>query len=495
MRFILFLFLISIIQPLFGQVPVFNKTYDLDVIWEWGLGLVERNGHYYMLQQKIGSTYPENRLILLDIDNNGMLQNSIDLLCTDSSICSPAYQGLIHDSENILLIYGEYREHPDSLSDGFIARYDLLNDSIIQFKRYGGTNTQGFLDLKKHPEGGYIACGGDKAIDDSGDIYAIRLDNNLETIWETTIPQLGFQFAYTIDYIEESGYFLVGKGLLNLGTAQIIAMKLDNLGHLEWYQILGGNGNNDGRHTGKVLNDGNLLVAANKRNNSNTDFDSYMIKLNLEGEIIWEQIYAADTRTLFNTNIIELDDGSIVVGGGKTISGTRYSRIVKFTAEGETIWEQLYHGRLPHDSYFYGIAKLDNEEFIAYGSTRGNDPMTQQDGWLVKMDSEGQSCADSPDCLLVNIAEVEASGNTQLTVSPNPVYNQALLYYYLPEVISNCSIQIYDLSGRLQFSELLTQAAQEGSVQLDVSTWPKAMYLVQIRSQGQILATQKLLVQ
>ncbi|MCH2081360.1 MAG: T9SS type A sorting domain-containing protein, partial [Saprospiraceae bacterium] len=124
----------------------------------------------------------------------------------------------------------------------------------------------------------------------------------------------------------------------------------------------------------------------------------------------------------------------------------------------------------------------------------GNDPITQQDGWIVKMDSEGQSCDDSPDCLLVNIAEVEASGKAQLTVSPNPANDQALLYYYLPKVLSNCSIEVYDLNGRLVFSELHQQASQEYGVQLDVSAWPSGMYVVQLRSEEGVLLASSLLV-
>jgi hypothetical protein len=272
-------------------------------------------------------------------------------------------------------------------------------------------------------------------------------------------------------------------------------MKLDSVGNLEWYQTLGGEGNNDGRHNGTVLSDGNFLVAANVRNASNTNFDPYMTKLTPEGDIIWERTYSENTRTMFSTNILELEDGSIVVGGGKTYGSTRYSRIVKLSSDGELIWEQLYHGRLPIDCYFWAIKRANDGGFIGYGTAFGNDPITQQDGWIVKMDSEGQSCDDNPDCLLVNIAEVEASGKAQLTVSPNPASDQALLYYYLPKVIPNCSILVYDLNGRLVFSESHQQALQEYGMQLDVSAWPSGMYVVQLRSEEGILATEKLIVE
>jgi hypothetical protein len=488
----IFIFFISLSSiSIYSQNTLFNKTYDLDLVWNWTLGLVKINHNYFVLNHKLGFSYSDNQLVLLNIADNGDLQNSFHILCTDSSICSPGYQGLIYDSENTLLIYGEYREHPDSLADGFIARYDILNDNIIEFHRYGGNGTQGFLDLKKHPNGGYIACGGNKAIDGSGDIYAMRLDDNLEVIWESTIAQNGFQFAYTIDIIEDNGYFIVGKGLITLGTAQIIAMKIDDYGQLEWHQLLGGEGNNDGRHTGKVLNDGNLLVAASK-GHSSSDKDPYLCKLSDSGEIIWEKSFQTGGNQSFSTNILELFDGSLVVGGGKYVFGTRYSSITKLSEEGEPIWEQLYHGRLPIDSYFYGINQLENNKFIAYGSAWGNNPETRQDGWIVTMDSEGQSCDDSPDCLLVNIAEVEASGEAQLTVSPNPANDQALLYYYLPKVLSNCSIEVYDLNGRLVFSESHQQASQEYGVQLDVSAWPSGMYVVQLRSEEGVLLASSL---
>ena len=475
-----------------AQTTLFNKTYNLTNEWEFMSGLVEEDSSYFFINRNIGYTYEANRLLFGEINKEGELLWSKDLICVDSSLCTTGRPGLIKEDTGNFLTYGEYRVHPDSLADAFIYRFDQNGDSI-SFYRIGGEGTQGFLDMKKHPEGGYIACGGNMALDPAGDIYIVRLNENLEVIWEQVILQEGFQVAYKIDFTEEGGYFIVGKGAVYLGAAQIIALKLDNIGNLEWYNILGGEGNNDGRHNGKVLSDGNFLVAASKRNTSDTDFDSYLIKLNIEGTIIWEKVYNAGTRTLFNTNIIELEDGSIVVGGSKTVFGVRYSRIAKFTDEGELIWEQRYHGRLPTDSYFYNIFKTQ-DGFLAMGNAYSSDESTLKDGWIVKMDSEGQSCDDNPDCLLVNIAEVEASGKAQLTVSPNPANNQALLYYYLPKVLSNCSIEVYDLNGRLVFSESHQQASQEYGTQLDVSAWPSGMYVVQLRSEEGVLLASSLLV-
>ena len=195
----------------------------------------------------------------------------------------------------------------------------------IQFKRYPRPGVQGFSYMAKHPDDGYILSGGDKSIDGSGDVYVVRLDEDLEVVWEKTIEQPGFQIGYTVDVTPDNGYFVTGKSLLTWGMAQIIALKLDSLGNLEWYQTLGGEGNNDGRHNGTVLSDGNFLVAANVRNASDTDFDAYMTKLTPEGDIIWERTYSENVRTLFNTNVLELEDGSIVVGGGKTFGNTRCS--------------------------------------------------------------------------------------------------------------------------------------------------------------------------
>jgi hypothetical protein len=62
-------------------------------------------------------------------------------------------------------------------------------------------------------------------------------------------------------------------------------------------------------------------------------------------------------------------------------------------------------------------------------------------------------------------------------------------------VIPNCSILVYDLNGRLVFSESHQQALQEYGMQLDVSAWPSGMYVVQLRSEEGILATEKLIVE
>ena len=475
-----------------AQPILFNKTYNFTNQWENLNGIYEEEDAYFFIQNNTGSTYEDNQLFFAKVDKYG---NEIwnYSFCGDSSICRSARGSLIKTVNNTYLSKGEYRPHPDTLVDPVIFEFSTEGDSI-QFKRYPRPGVQGFSYMAKHPNGGYILSGGDKSIDGSGDVYVVRLDENLEVIWEKTIEQPGFQIGYTVDVTSDNGYFVTGKGLVTWGMAQIIALKLDSLGNLEWYQTLGGEGNNDGRHNGTVLSDGSFLVAANVRNASDTNFDAYMAKLTPEGDIIWERTYSENTRTMFSTNILELEDGSFVIGGAKHFSSTIYSRIAKYSPQGDEIWEQLYHGRLPIDCYFWAIKRANDGGFIGYGTAFGDDPITQQDGWIVKMDSEGQSCDDNPDCLLVNIAEVEASGKAQLTVSPNPANNQALLYYYLPKVLFNCSIEVYDLSGRLVFSESHQQASQEYGVQLDVSAWPSGMYVVQLRSEKGVLLASSLLV-
>ena len=59
MKYIFILPISVLYISLYSQTTLFNKTYDLDVIWEWGLGFIEGDGHYYMLQQKVGSISPE----------------------------------------------------------------------------------------------------------------------------------------------------------------------------------------------------------------------------------------------------------------------------------------------------------------------------------------------------------------------------------------------------------------------------------------------------
>ena len=74
---------------------------------------------------------------------------------------------------------------------------------------------------------------------------------------------------------------------------------------------------------------------------------------------------------------------------------------------------------------------------------------------------------------------------------PNPARKETTIYYKVP---SNAgSIAIFDVSGKIVFSENL--GANEGSILIDVSEFGSGLYFYQLKVDGVVFATKKLMVE
>lgn len=88
---------------------------------------------------------------------------------------------------------------------------------------------------------------------------------------------------------------------------------------------------------------------------------------------------------------------------------------------------------------------------------------------------------------------INDSKSIELNVYPNPVSDQAIirLDHFAPFGLSNLSLGVYDLNGKLIYSE---EQLQRSIIILDSNLFTVGMYLIEIKDKNKILASQKMLV-
>jgi outer membrane protein assembly factor BamB len=478
-----------------GQAQIiFNKTIDLSGQYEICAGIAPKAGGYYFVQQNIWNTYEDTYLSIAAMDEQGeVLWHKA--YCRDSSLCACTNSSLSYTHEGDLVVYGSYKKHPTADWEAMWFEFSPEGDSIV-LHTYGGGELKAFHHMQPVPGDGYIAAGVTSEYDLSGDIYLVRLNADKSVRWERHYSFPSTQIGHSVGLLPDGGFAVVGKGG-HFGAATIIAMRTDSLGELLWQQELGGSGDNDGRHNVSVLSDGSLLVSASTSPNGNLR-RGYLAKLTLEGEIIWERNYSAGSFTLLTVPAIEVEDGSFVVSGGRNVyvpsigRQAYHARILKLAANGDVIWERIYHGRPDVSNYLYGLHRTSDGGFIGHGSSYGPDNATLQDGWILKMDSEGISCPELG-CLLVHL-EAPAPGRASLSCAPNPAQGWAYVDYLLPQAVEGLEASVWDLAGRRVFYRREPARADSGSLALDVSDWPPGMYVVRLQAGGQVLGVEKLVV-
>lgn len=95
-------------------------------------------------------------------------------------------------------------------------------------------------------------------------------------------------------------------------------------------------------------------------------------------------------------------------------------------------------------------------------------------------------CVDSS-CIEINVGTNGLPGNCEnedcendFILYPNPTHNYLNVSYYINDESSESLLKIFDLSGKLIFTQNLTQ--QNGSIDLAVLNFEKGIYLVSITS-------------
>lgn len=291
---------------------------------------------------------------------------------------------------------------------------------IIWEKGFGGNNDDRALDVIQTPDGGYLAIGYTNSID--GDISLNHGDRDYWVIKTNSFGELEWQKSYggsENDYGNsvclgiDGGYVLAGETSssdgdisANHGESDFWIVKIDDFGNIQWQKTYGGS---QFENASSIIqtSDGFYIVAGNS---SSLDgdvtghtgiewMDYWVIKLDINGNIIWQNCLGS-TETDEAYQIIETTDGGFVIVGSSDGSdgdvvgnwGNTDYWIVKLDHEGNLIWQKVFGGS--DSDIAHSVVEKENGGFICAGDTYSNDGFITGfhgfiDSWIISLDSTG----------------------------------------------------------------------------------------------------------
>jgi len=228
------------------------------------------------------------------------------------------------------------------------------------------------------------------------------------------------------------------KTEVNRGGFDFLVVKYDLEYNEIWQKTIGGDAY-DNSFDAIELSDASYLLAgfsASGISGDKTDpligaADYWLIKLDPNGEILWQKVYGAEGSNSIN-RILELNDGSIIVCGTSNadISGVKTENskggtdywIIKIDTNGNIIWDRTIGSDA--SEYYPDVLKDENEDLYIVGYTFGNisgdktenNYDNSQDVWVVKMDTDG------------NIIWDKTIGSNETEYSALAVYNSGYIY-------------------------------------------------------------------
>lgn len=305
---------------------------------------------------------------------------------TFGGVASDVANGLLPTPDKGWLLVGSTQSFGSGDRDIYLLKTDV--DGKELWHRHiglgGGIDELGNAVLSGS-DGGFV-IGGTRIENGVSTGLMIATDKAGEVIWEA-LSSLDSTEIIAIANSRDGGFIATGRKFREDGKHDIFVVKTDALGQENWISILGGN--DVDVSTGVVaLPDGSSVISGFSHSGTSS-FDAYLAKLDDSGNTVWEKRYGEDTAEEQALSISILTDGNLLVCGLKNDqSGSEDDTwLLKTDPDGSVIWEESYP--LPGLEKARALAELPDGTICIAGEHR-SDSNADRNVWLVKTDQMGQ---------------------------------------------------------------------------------------------------------
>ena len=265
----------------------------------------------------------------------------------------------------------------------------LLSYSQITFeKNYDG----GYLDsdeahcLIQTADGGYMMSGAIWVSDEAWyDIGLIKTDADGNALWKKTYGagSYNIELGNAVVQTDDGGYWIAGSTDGISGNDDFWAIRTDENGDTLWTKTYGGD-NQEFASGGIQTSDGGFIITGSANSFGAGGDDVYVVKTDANGNELWSKTYGTDQMD-YGNDIQECSDGGFIIAG--TVNGYQDGYLIRTDANGDTLWTHVYGGPLTDE--FFSVKQTDDNGFIVTGKNM-SEGAGDYDVWLLKTDALGR---------------------------------------------------------------------------------------------------------
>ncbi len=351
---------------------------------DWAYDILLLNDGGTLIVGQANNTGPSHRitpgkarLIRTDAEGNVLWQKDYGGE-VDSMFYSPIQIG---NDEYVILgqIAASYTRDEEDI---YLVKIDGEGNEIWSHT-YGGQGMDIGRMVRQTTDGRFIMVG------DRADAYPrdglyqsnlvlIKTDAEGNEVWTHTYGNKILYLGWGVVQTPDGGYVLTGWEAKTIPDRDIIAIKTDAAGEVEWTRTWDLDpGDRDGGFDMILTADGYVVIAGIKSMDSGGR-GAILIKVDLEGNDIWVKDYDAGGEGSEFWDIIEDTDGGYVMAGDRFLSeinratgeAARAGLIIKTNPDGEVLWQHAI-GSGEFDSILLSSAVvLPSHGYIFVGGAR-----------------------------------------------------------------------------------------------------------------------------
>ena len=204
-----------------------------------------------------------------------------------------------------------------------------------------------------------------------------------EIEWSKTYGDTGGESGSWVQQTLDEGYIIAGsKTPEGMDNSDILVIKTDKNGNIEWNKNYGGNGDETASSIFQT-SDGNYIIIGNTKSYGSGGSDAWIIKLNSNGNKIWSKTVGNENSNSIEEGWPTNDNGFILVGTTEAGIGTDIW-LVKIDSSGEAVWQKTYD----KSTYDAGLSVQQTNDggYIILGTFS---KLSYSNSWLIKTNQNG----------------------------------------------------------------------------------------------------------
>jgi hypothetical protein len=262
-------------------------------------------------------------------------------------------------------------------------------------RTYGGSGDDTASAVQPTADGGYIIAGSTRSFG-AGDLDAwlLKLDAEGAVVWQKTYGGAYADVANDVRQTRDGGYIVAGETALPRPENPLACwthawlLKLDANGNVVWQRAHGA----DGCATATAVRPtpgGGYVAAGSIQSSTGLASDAWVVKLDAEGNVLWQKIYGGSDYNHANDIQLTADEGFVVAGDRNLPYETgRDAWILKLDSGGNVAWQRSYGAA--SDDAAYSVQPTADGGYVVAGDHQSTDlDWRGHSAWVLKLDARG----------------------------------------------------------------------------------------------------------
>lgn len=287
--------------------------------------------------------------------------------------------------------------------NGSVMQIDPATGNLISATAYGAILLEELINIERTPDANLMAFG--FTFQNGLDMFVTKLDTNGIILWSRFVGGPGnAEISFSSTATSDNGALLTGVTDQGIGSDDIIVVKLDSLGSLQWAKGFGTT-QQESVTDALEIDDGYLLTGSSGGFGGT---DAYLMKLDSAGNQVWMKTYGG-TGFDIAREIIKDGDSYVIVGQTASFgAGMVDGMMMRVDSAGTLEWFRTYGGTA--DDMLEDVQIALDGGYIAAGRTESFGP-AMANFYAIKTDQNGVSGCNESLIATVNSLDTAFTNN------------------------------------------------------------------------------------